>query len=220
MFDTIGHGQLSPDDYQYLWTAALAGDCLAIGDPLRELLMKETIKHTKLADGINAVSLVRNFIQSIGGGAKHNSDACSPDLRDALKRFRWFDSPGARLAGLFCDAPLHNLIVDLLVGVYGYPYHVNLKKLKRFEYMAKETPMYTDVFVLDQCRYMYDLVPTIPLLGKELPLDLQLQLRVCMNLIRLHAHESCWDLFRGSALAGAEVQGFCWHSWPARKLLR
>ncbi len=67
--------------------------------------------------------------------------------------------------------------------------------------------MYTDVFVLDQCRYMYDLVPTLALFGDGLPHTLQLQLRICMNLIRLHTHESCPCLYLGSALAGMEVKG-------------
>ncbi len=140
-------------------------------------------------------------------------------MREALKGFHWFDSPGARLAGLFCDAPLPNLIVDLLVGVYGYPYHVNLKKLKRFEYTAKETPMYTDVFVLDQCRYLYDLVPTIPLLGQELPLDLQLQLRACMNLIRLQLARIVLGSLPRLGPRRPEVDGFFWHSWPDREVL-
>jgi hypothetical protein len=116
--------------------------------------------------------------------------------------------------------PFPNLAVDLLVGIYGYSYYVNLEKLKRVEYTAKQTPMYTDVFVLDQCRYRYDLVLTLAMFGNHLPLDSQLQIRICMNLIRGHMQKSCWDLFRGSALAGAEVKGFGWHTWPERRVIK
>jgi hypothetical protein len=53
-----------------------------------------------------------------------------------------------------------------------------------------------------------------------MPAALQLQLRICMNLIRLHTHDSCWDLYRGSALAGMEVEGFNVHYWPDREVLQ
>ncbi|HEY1601484.1 MAG TPA: class I SAM-dependent methyltransferase [Pirellulales bacterium] len=221
LLDSTGHCQLSPDQYQFLWTVALARDHLNGNDALLEILTKDTLEDAKLCDAINAVSLVRNYFESIGGGfAQHNSDACSDALREVLDHFRWFDSPGTPAYQLFCDTPLPNLAIDLLMGVYGYPYHVNLQKLKRIEYTAKITPMYTDVFVLDQCRYMYDLVPTLAMFGDALPLTLQLQLRICMNLIRLHTHESCRDLYRGSALAGMEVEGFNIHGWPDRVVLK
>jgi hypothetical protein len=220
LLESTGHGQLSPDQYQFLWTVALAKDHLKGSDALLEILTKDALLGQKLCDAINAVSLVRNYFESIGGGsAQHNSDACSEGLREVLDGFRWFDSPGARAEGLFCDAPLPNLAIDLLVGVYGYPYHVNLEKLKRLEYTAKQTPMYTDVFMLDQCRYMYDLVPTLAMFRDGLPMPLQLQIRICMNLIRLHTHESCRELYRGSALAGMD-EGFEVHDWPEREVLK
>jgi hypothetical protein len=216
---TTGHGQLSPDSYPFLWLVELARTHLEGNDALLELVTKDTLMQAKLSDAINAISLVRNYFEGHIDWAKHNWDACSDELRGALERFRWFDSEGTKLRGLFCDAPLPNLAVDLLVGVYGYPYHVNLQKLLRLEYCAKQTTMYTDVFILDQCRYMYDLVPTLSMFGDGLPIDRQFQIRICMNLIRLHLHESCWELFRGSALAGMEVKGFGVHAWPKRKVL-
>jgi hypothetical protein len=226
LLESTGHGLLAPNSYQYLWAVELAKSHLKGNDALRVILTKDTLgpkdtKGTKLCDAINAVSLVRNYFESIGGGsAQHNGDACSEALREVLDRFRWFDSPGAPAHRLFCDTPLPNLAIDLLMGVYGYPYHVNLQKLRRIEYTAKKTPMYTDVFVLDQCRYMYDLVPTLALFGDGLPDTLQLQLRICMNLIRLHTHESCPGLYRGAALAGMENKGFNIHPWPDREVLQ
>lgn len=220
LIDSIGHGQLVPDQYQFLWTVALAKDHLNDTDALLEILTKDTLEGTKLCDAINAISLVRNFFESTGGGmAQHNSDACGDALRTVMERFLWFDSPGTPGEGLFCDVPLPNLLIDLLIGVYGYPYHVNLQKLNRLKYIAKTTPMYSDVFVLDQCRYMYDLVPTLAMFGDGLPDALQLQLRICMNLIGLHTHEACRDLYLGSALA-AMSEGFNVHAWPDRELLK
>ena len=42
---------------------------------------------------------------------------------------------------MFCDTPLPNLIADLLIGIYGYPYHVNLASLLRLQYTAKIRPL-------------------------------------------------------------------------------
>lgn len=220
LINSIGHGQLSPEQYQFLWTVALAEEHLKPNDPFLDILTKDTVEDAKLCDAINAISLVRNFFESTGGGlAQHNSDACSDALREVLERFCWFDSPGTPGNGLFCDVPLPNLVTDLLIGVYGYPYHVNLQKLRRLEYNAKDTPMYTDVFVLDQCRYLYDLVPTLATFHIRLPDALQLQLRICMNLIWLHTHEACRDLYRGSALAPMSEE-FNVYPWPDRELLQ
>jgi hypothetical protein len=216
---STGHGQLSPDSYPFLWMANLAREHLEANDPLREFVFNDRLAGVSLYDAIAAISLVRNYFEGDIDWAKHNWDACSGELREALGRFRWFDSVGAPLYRLFCDRPLPNLVVDLLVGVYGYPYHVNLLKLRRLQYCAKKTTMLSDVFILDQCRYLYDMVPTLPLFGEELPFHLQLPIRICMSLIRRHTHESCWDLFWGSALAGTEVKGFSVHSWPAREIL-
>jgi hypothetical protein len=162
---------------------------------------------------------VQRFFEGYVAWGKPNWDACSEDLRGLLGRFRWFDSEGAPWYRLFCDEPLPNLIVDLLVGVYGYPYHVNVLKLGRFSYSAKTTAMFSDVFVLDQCRYLYDLVPTLPLFGPELPFGLQLPIRVCMDLIGRHAYSSCWGVFRGAALAAMGEDGFSIHPWPERTAL-
>jgi hypothetical protein len=79
--------------------------------------------------------------------------------------------------------------------------------------------MLSDVFILDQCRYLYDLVPTLPLFGPELPFGLQLLIRICIDLIRRHTHNSCWDLFRGAALAAEGEDGFSIHQWPDRVAL-
>jgi len=217
---SVGHAQLAPSSYPYLWTINLAREHLESNDPLLDLLLKETLEQTKLSDAIEAVSLVRNFFEGYVDWGAHNWQACSDDLRDLLDAFRWFDSEGQPLDRFFCDVPLPNLIVDLLVGLYGYPYHVNLRKLRRISYCAKQTTMMSDVFVLDQCRYLYDLVPTLPLFGPELPHGVQFILRICMDLIRRHTDRSCWDLYRGAALAAAGEAGFAIHRWPERVDLR
>jgi len=214
-----GHGQLSPSSYPYLWMVNLVRKQIASGDPFKELVLNDTVGGAKLFDAVSAVTLVRNYFEGYVDWGKHNWEACSDEMGEVLGKFRWADSPGGPLDRFFCDTPLPNLIVDLLIGVYGYPYHVNLQKLRRLAYRAKQTTMYSDVFILDQCRYLYDLVPTLPLFGSELPLGLQLLIRTCIDLVRRHTHRSCWDLFRGGALAGEGEEGFGNHTWPDRREL-
>ena len=146
-------------------------------------------------------------------GSKHVLQACSPDLARVLESFRWFDQ-GSRV---FCDTPLPNLITDLLLGLYGFPYHANVQKLQRFAYKAKETVMFTDIMVLDKARYMYDLLPTLPLFDTDFSLSQQLVLRVCMDSLHRHCHYGCKDLFWGCALAGMGEEGFTFWLPPARE---
>jgi hypothetical protein len=76
--------------------------------------------------------------------------------------------------------------------------------------------MFTDTFVLDQARYLYDLLPTLPFFEESFPVPEQLVLRVCMDAIRRHAHFGCADLFQGSDLAAAGEEGFTYWS-PCRR---
>lgn len=146
-------------------------------------------------------------------GSKHVLRACSPDLAKVLDTFRWFD----QRSRAFCDIPLPNLITDLLLGLYGFPYHANVQKIERFAYKAKETVMFTDILVLDQARYLYDLLPTLPLFDTEFNLPQQLVLRVCMDALHRHCHYGNKDLFWGCALASMGEEGFSfWHP-PARE---
>jgi hypothetical protein len=120
-----------------------------------------------LDEAVKIVSLIRTFYEKHFDGVvcstQHILDACSPQLAKVLDTFEWFDQKNR----IFCDIPLPNLITDLLLGLYGFPYHVNVQKLQRFAYKAKETVMFTDILVLDQARYMYDLLPTLPLFNTE-----------------------------------------------------
>lgn len=64
---------------------------------------------------------------------------------------------------LTCDIPMKNLYIELLIGLYGHPYIAHASKSISLKYKAKETWMYSDVFIFDQCRYLYDFLPTLDL---------------------------------------------------------
>ncbi len=109
-----------------------------------------------------------------------------------------------------------NLVMDLCFGQLGYPYHANRDRHLRMTYKARATQMFTDVFILDQARYLYDLVPSIALMRDELPDSIQLFMRVCMDAIRRHAHSPS-DPFVASALAGFSEAGFSTYEFAARE---
>ncbi len=62
--------------------------------------------------------------------------------------------------GLFCDIPMKHLWYSLLIGKYGYPYHINYNNHKRYDYTAKERKMCLDIFTFDRCRSLYDYIPS------------------------------------------------------------
>ena len=188
--------------------------------PLHEFYFKETLAgRAKLGEAVKIVSLIRTFYESEWGdtffSTTHIREACNPNLIKVLQSFNWFDD-GKRV---FCYDPLPHLITDLLVGLYGYPYHANTRKLDRIAYKARDTVMFTDVFVLDQARYLYDLLPTLPFFEETFPIAEQLVLRVCIDAVRRHAHFGCPDLFYMSDLAASGEDGFSYWAPPRRESL-
>ncbi len=58
---------------------------------------------------------------------------------------------------------MKNLIVELLFGLYGFPYIAHAGKSLSLKYKAKKTWMFSDVSIFDQCCYLYDYIPTLNL---------------------------------------------------------
>ena len=59
----------------------------------------------------------------------------------------------------FLDKPHSNLFFDIVLNQLAYPMHNNILHNKRFQYIAKENCMFTDVTVYDECRYLYEWLP-------------------------------------------------------------
>jgi len=68
----------------------------------------------------------------------------------------------------FLDKPNPKLILDIIVNQIAFPYHYNTEKVERYKYKAKKTKMYIDVFFLDECRYLYEWLPTLDFLSNLL----------------------------------------------------
>jgi hypothetical protein len=199
----------------YRRVAEVVQESLANDDPLRMFFCADPFKKARLSDAVWLAYAFRNCGDpDFSAISKLNKAACSDAAVKALNSFRWVDQ-GSQL---FCDEPQPHLLADLLLGLYGYPYHCNVAKQRRWRYVAsgKVTPMYMDVFVFDQARYFYDLVPTLPLLADGLKFPDQWVLRVCMDSIFRHTAEVCREWFFASTLAETGVEGFQFHTLPKR----
>lgn len=61
----------------------------------------------------------------------------------------------------FLDKPTVSLFYDMVINQLAYPLHSNIDFSTRYQYCAKSTNMFTDITVLDECRYLYEWLPAI-----------------------------------------------------------
>jgi hypothetical protein len=101
----------------------------------------------------------------------------------------------------FCDLVLSHQIVELLFRQIAVPYHVNVEKTKRWTYTSKETPMFMDMTILDECRYVYDWMPTMDMVASGFS-DIQRQLayRFALDAVAKHRRWYNTEIFFGTAV--------------------
>ncbi|MEB1547623.1 hypothetical protein VDQ94_01685 [Xanthomonas campestris pv. campestris] len=68
-----------------------------------------------------------------------------------------------------CDAPTEQIAFYSNFAQLAYPAHNNVSETKRYRYTAegKTNEMYLDVMPFDECRYIYDWLPTAPFMDKD-----------------------------------------------------
>lgn len=90
-----------------------------------------------------------------------------------------------------CDVPNASMGFSLITGQYSYPMHYNLRETKRWQYKAKQTNMYTDMIVFDECRYMYEWMPTLDLFSESLVSlpKYAIILQIMMDALFKHSHK-------------------------------
>lgn len=151
----IPHFALAVDAYPLLNWISLVREKLGKTDPLN-LFLSNKRKKVSLEDALYIGNLIKRFEESGGGFKTFIEEICSPELHRLLTELDFFDR-GLRIT---CDMPMKNLLVELLYGLYGFPYLANTEQTLALKYNAKETTMFSNVFVFDQCRYLYDFLPT------------------------------------------------------------
>jgi len=159
-------------------------------DKLNNLLLART-QYLPFGKAVNLVSIARNCHcdESIAAGIPSN--ILSEGMETAIRDVDWVELKGDFNKTKKCS----RAIVDMLIGHHGFPYHVNMEKIKRIRYVAKHTPMYSDVLILDQARYFYDTVPNILEMKGGITLGSQIVARICMDLISRHTSFGSGSMF-------------------------
>jgi hypothetical protein len=159
--------------------------------PLLAPLLDDKLDGTRPEDALLTVGLIEQMIEG-------HWEAVSPEMLAAIRE-SWIDAD----VRIFCDRPMPNLLVNSLFGIYSRPYFPNPRGSLRISYVAKDTRMYTDCLLLDQCRYYFDFWPTIDLIPHRFRSpEFQLILRICLDRMGRHDWNSSSHPFRGAALGG------------------
>ncbi|OUC60303.1 hypothetical protein [Acinetobacter seifertii] len=109
----------------------------------------------------------------------------------------------------FCDVVLFHQFKELMLRQLASPYHVNIEKTKRWKYKAKDTTMYMDMIVVDECRYFYDWMPNIGTIEHSIFSDDRLLvLRFVLDGMSQHRHYYTTEMFFGTACVGHDNKGF------------
>ena len=100
-----------------------------------------------------------------------------------------------------CDAATYSatscLVAGLLYGQLAYPSFPVLNKLLRLNYTAKQRQMFTDVFIFDKCRYVYEQFPTVDCACFAIfePKQ-QMVFQMAVDGLRKHLIAICQDVFQ------------------------
>lgn len=124
------------------------------------------IKSSKTAAFINEMSGIDQYGIDLISSMKNLSGLKSGHLQlslDIQSIKDYFDNNGGEIYR-FLDVPDSNMLLDLVINQLSYPMHYNTSAIKRFSYKAKSTQMFTDILVFDECRYIYEWLPTIDLI--------------------------------------------------------
>ncbi|NRF17442.1 hypothetical protein HRJ43_24470 [Vibrio coralliilyticus] len=69
--------------------------------------------------------------------------------------------------------------------------------------------MYMDMLILDECRYLYDWMPTIDMMKHSLTdIERQLSFRFVLDAISKHRRYLSTEVFYGTACVGSNNKGF------------
>lgn len=109
----------------------------------------------------------------------------------------------------FCDLLLGHQIVELLFRQVAVPYHVNVEMTRRWRYQAKDTPMFMDMTILDECRYLYDWMPTTEMVSAGFSdIERQLAYRFALDGVSKHRRWYNSEYFFGTAVIDQFTEPF------------
>lgn len=109
----------------------------------------------------------------------------------------------------FLDKPSSSLLMDVLINQFAYPLHYNSNAIRRYSYKAKQMEMFMDVIVLDECRYIYEWLPSLHQIKHAFTnLSWQYVFRFALDgLVKQRMKYNNEYFFQGSVIS-KEVSGF------------
>jgi hypothetical protein len=147
---------------------------------------------------IESIELVSYFITERGQKEIH-----SDKLEEIQKKWK-IDS-----SHIFCDVFLFHQFKDILIGQLTSPYFYNVEYTKRWVYKAKTAEMFMDVVTYDQCRYIFDWMPTLDMFEEGVNnIKRQLSLRFAMDSIAKQRRWYNEEFFSGTAVIDQHTSGF------------
>lgn len=109
----------------------------------------------------------------------------------------------------FCDLFLSHQAMELLYRQVVNAYHINIKATKRWTYKAKSTQMFMDMIVLDECRYLYDWMPTVNMFGHGIKdIERQLSYRFVLDAICKQSRWYVPEILFGTAVINQDTKPF------------
>ena len=187
---TIGDANLSPSSYPLISFLRSMRDVNA-SEPLVQQLGNMAFSGRPALELNKTVALLDHVVEG-------HWKLASKELLRAIAA-PWFDQK----CHFSCDMPFPNLIVHSLLGLYGQPSFASLRDSLRGKYVAKSTTMYSDLLVLDRCRYYFDWFPPIAQLPSRFHSEaFQVLARCLMDRIWSSDRSPDSHPFRGSSVAG------------------
>ena len=121
---------------------------------------------------------------------------------------------------VFCDVFLFHQLKDILVGQLTSPYYYNVDYTRRWTYKAKETDMFMDLITYDECRYIFDWMPTLDMFEEGIEnWDRQLSLRFAMDSISKQRRWYNDEFFSGTAVVDQGTKTFEAKELKKRKIV-
>jgi hypothetical protein len=109
----------------------------------------------------------------------------------------------------FCDVPTRTLVLDLLVNQLAFPMHYVTDAVQRWRYSSKATPMYLDVMIFDECRYIYDWMPSLDLANEGFTdIEQQLSYRFALDGLAKNRRWYNEEYFFGAAVIDQSTTPF------------
>ena len=122
---------------------------------------------------------------------------------------------------IFCDVFLFHQLKDILIGQLTSPYYYNVDYTRRWTYKAKETDMFMDLITYDECRYVFDWMPTLDMFEEGIEdWNRQLSLRFAMDSITKHRRWYNNEFFSGTAVVDENAKTFEAKELKKRKLIK